>query len=77
MIPFVSHQLGGRLDARRGVGGRELAGRALQRARQGGGVALVSKVHLGRDCRNFRVWGRTMLLRELSYATTQTAPDPG
>jgi transposase len=30
-----------------------------------------------RDCREFRVWDRTMLLREPSYAATQTAPDPG
>src|SRR5215218_10326907 len=33
-----------------------------------------------RNCQNFRVWGRTMLLKEPSYATTQTAcvphPDP-
>jgi hypothetical protein len=28
-----------------------------------------------RDCRKFCVWGRTMLLREPSYAATQTAPD--
>jgi hypothetical protein len=32
---------------------------------------------LGRDCRKFRVWGRTMPLREPSYAATQTARDPG
>ena len=30
-----------------------------------------------RDCREFRGWGRTMLLREPSYAATQTAFDPG
>ncbi len=29
------------------------------------------------DCRKFRVWGRTMPLKEPSYATTQTAFDPG
>jgi transposase len=29
------------------------------------------------DCRNFRVWGRTMLLKEPSYAAPQTACDPG
>jgi len=29
------------------------------------------------DCRNFRVWGRTMLLKEPWYAATQTALDPG
>jgi hypothetical protein len=27
--------------------------------------------------RNFRVWDRTMLLKEPSYAATQTACDPG
>jgi transposase len=32
---------------------------------------------LRRDCREFRVWDRTMLLREPSYVATQTAPDPG
>lgn len=32
---------------------------------------------LDRDCRKFRVWGRTMLLKEPSYAATQTACDPG
>ena len=31
----------------------------------------------GRDCRNFRVWGRMMLLKEPSYAATQTACHPG
>src|SRR5215213_273333 len=30
-----------------------------------------------RDYREFCVWGRTMLLRELSYAATQTARHPG
>jgi hypothetical protein len=30
-----------------------------------------------RDCRKFRVWGRTMLLKEPSYAAPQTACDPG
>jgi transposase len=29
------------------------------------------------NCRNFRVWGRTMLLKEPSYAATQTARHPG
>ena len=29
------------------------------------------------DCRKFRVWGRTMLLKEASYATPQTTYDPG
>jgi transposase len=29
------------------------------------------------DCRKFRVWGRTMLLKEPSYAATQDACDPG
>ncbi len=29
------------------------------------------------NCRKFRVWGRTMPLKEPSYATTQTAFDPG
>ena len=30
-----------------------------------------------RDYRKFRVWDRTMLLKELSYAAPQTAFDPG
>lgn len=29
------------------------------------------------ECRKFRGWGCTMLLREPSYAATQTAFDPG
>ncbi len=29
------------------------------------------------DCRRFRVWGRTMPLKEPSYVTPQTAYDPG
>jgi hypothetical protein len=29
------------------------------------------------DYRNFRVWGRTMLLKEPSYAATQTTCHPG
>ena len=32
---------------------------------------------VGGDCRRFRVWGRTMLLKEPSYAAPQTACDPG
>jgi SRSO17 transposase len=35
------------------------------------------KYYVSRDCRKFRGWGRTMLLREPSYAATQTACDPG
>ena len=31
----------------------------------------------GRDYRKFRVWDRTMLLKELSYAAPQTAFYPG
>jgi hypothetical protein len=42
---------------------------------------LTQKVKLSlkpvRDYQNFRVWGRTMLLKEPSYAATQTAFDPG
>jgi hypothetical protein len=30
-----------------------------------------------RDCREFRVWGRTMPLKEPSYVAPQTAYDPG
>ncbi len=30
-----------------------------------------------RYCRKFRVWGRTMPLKEPSYAAPQTACDPG
>ena len=29
------------------------------------------------DYQEFRVWGRTMPLKEPSYAATQTARDPG
>jgi hypothetical protein len=29
------------------------------------------------DCREFRVWGRTMPLKEPSYVAPQTAYDPG
>ncbi len=29
------------------------------------------------DCQKFRVWGRTMPLKEPSYASTQIAGDPG
>ena len=32
---------------------------------------------VGWDCRKFRVWGRTMLLKEPSFAATQIACDPG
>ena len=31
----------------------------------------------GRECQKFRVWGRTMPLKEPSYAATQTARHPG
>jgi hypothetical protein len=31
----------------------------------------------GGNCQKFRVWGRTMLLKEPSYAATQTARHPG
>ena len=31
----------------------------------------------GWDCQKFRVWGRTMPLKEPSYAATQTARHPG
>ena len=39
-------------------------------------LCALRRIGLG-DCRNFRVWGRTMLLKEPSYAATQTAHDPG
>jgi hypothetical protein len=39
--------------------------------------ALLGQAEGERDCREFRVWDRTMLLREPSYVATQTAPDPG
>ena len=38
-------------------------------------VALLAML-LG-NCQNFRVWGRTMPLKEPSYAATQTARHPG
>ena len=40
----------------------------LRRRRRGEGGARAR-----RNCRNFRVWGRTMLLKGPSYAATQTA----
>ena len=42
---------------------------------QEGGVPTESQ--LVGNCRKFRVWGRTMPLKEPSYAATQTARDPG
>ena len=43
---------------------------------KGAGVRAAIEA-AGGDCRIFRVWGRTMLLKEPSYAATQTACDPG
>jgi hypothetical protein len=40
-------------------------------------VAAALPRAVRRDYQNFRVWGRTMLLKEPSYAGTQTAFDPG
>ena len=37
----------------------------------------VFHAYLDGNCRNFRVWGRTMPLKEPSYAATQTARHPG
>ncbi len=53
---------------------RLAARRGLEAALEGGGLGRRAD---GGDCRKFRVWGRTMLLKEPSYAATQTACDPG
>ena len=40
-------------------------------------LAAFRQEQPGRDCREFRVWGRTMPLKEPSYVAPQTAYDPG
>jgi transposase-like protein len=54
---------------------RELAVRFTEQARYF--VSEASVYRLLRDCRKFRGWGRTMLLREPSHAAPQTAHYPG
>ena len=60
---FAERRLEGLVDAPRSGAPRSIGDEAVER--------LVG------DCRNFRVWGRTMPLREPSYAATQTARHPG
>jgi hypothetical protein len=64
-------------DALRAIVLAQVAALADQRALIERLRLQLTRLRRMRDCRNFRVWGRTMLLKEPSYAATQTACDPG
>jgi hypothetical protein len=58
--------------------GQRVFGIALGHEDSGGRFPdLRAMTGLRRDYRKFRVWDRTMLLKELSYAAPQTAFYPG
>ena len=52
-------------------------GRGDRRQPDRGKSTDLRRYHRGEPLRKFRVWGRTMLLKEPSYAAPQTACDPG